>query len=1209
MVSHDNCSRHQGRGRHRSIILVAVAAWLWSTAALGGGTIIYVDDDAPKGGDGATWKAAFRFLQDALAFAADPAHKVGEIRVAAGEYRPDRDEMNPQGTGDRTRPFMLVSDVAVLGGFAGINGRDPDERDPTEYPSLLSGDLAGDDNPGFDNRDDNSVHVVLVAGAGAGTRLDGCTVLAGWSDGDESPNERGAGVLVDGGQLDVILSVFREHLAAEIGSAIHYMNGATGTVQECTFVGNDGKQGSGLGVQASTVNVVDCVFLENDASTNGAGAYVVEDGVLTVTDSLFSRNEGRGAAGVFVEHSALFLTRCHFTENETETGATAIFVLESSLNALDCTFSRNFTLLGTAGVMAWEDANCMLQGCLFVANQAEDNGVILSESTDAVITDCVFALNLATHNLGVMSTRFGSALFQGCLFVSNGAFGSAAGLLLGSDLDTVTDCVFMDNVAGEQGGALALNEVEATIINCAFIDNQAEIGAGVSIDPGAGFGGTPVLHNCFFQRNRALQLGGGLYLRRSNTTPSIVNCEFLENEAGVDGGALYNDERAEPTLINCTFASNTAGGLGGGIFNDDAEPFLSNCILWANSDPTGFNESSQIFGGSPNVNFSCIQGLTGGLGGDGNIGDDPAFVSLNLGNLRLLPGSPCLDSGNNNAVPGGVTEDLDGFDRFVDADGDGNFRVDMGAFEYDFRDCNRNELDDGVDIAAGTVNDCNENGIPDECDFANDDALDCNDNGVPDVCDIANGFSLDCNFNGVPDQCDILDGTGVDCNDNGLLDECDFYLDLTVDCNLNGVPDECDGDCNGNGFADDCDIADGVSFDCNDNGIPDECEEDCNGNGIADECELAGDCNDNGVLDICEDDCNRNGVADECDITGGTSNDFNDNGIPDECEEDCNGNGVPDFIDIDLGLSEDCNDNGIPDECDVADGTSSDFNENGIPDECETDCNANGLPDFIDIAFGISQDCDGNGIPDECEIDCNGNGLGDACDIEDATSLDCNGNGVPDECEEDCNRNGLPDECDVVSAFKAVSDQLSPFGFESPQELLIQDAPSAAGDVTLKFSASANLEQPERRVTIEINGTFVGQAFIDGAAHCPDEADQDQLVINVDLYNLIVDGGDALISAIPSNDVDVEACEQSFIIIAIDYLIDAISEDRNDNGVPDECEALGDLDGDGVVGSSDLVILLGAWGFCADCFDCPIDLDSDCIVGATDLLILLGNWS
>jgi hypothetical protein len=50
----------------------------------------------------------------------------------------------------------------------------------------------------------------------------------------------------------------------------------------------------------------------------------------------------------------------------------------------------------------------------------------------------------------------------------------------------------------------------------------------------------------------------------------------------------------------------------------------------------------------------------------------------------------------------------------------------------------------------------------------------------------------------------------------------------------------------------------------------------------------------------------------------------------------------------------------------------------------------------------------------------------------------------------------------------------------------------------------------------------------------------------------------------------------------------------------------GDLDGDGTVGVSDFLILLGSWG---PCVGCPADLDKDGVVGVLDFLILLSNWT
>ena len=55
---------------------------------------------------------------------------------------------------------------------------------------------------------------------------------------------------------------------------------------------------------------------------------------------------------------------------------------------------------------------------------------------------------------------------------------------------------------------------------------------------------------------------------------------------------------------------------------------------------------------------------------------------------------------------------------------------------------------------------------------------------------------------------------------------------------------------------------------------------------------------------------------------------------------------------------------------------------------------------------------------------------------------------------------------------------------------------------------------------------------------------------------------------------------------------------------------LGDLTGDCIVGAADLLLLLAAWGPCAEPCPpfCPADLNNDCVVGAADLLLLLANW-
>jgi hypothetical protein len=80
--------------------------------------------------------------------------------------------------------------------------------------------------------------------------------------------------------------------------------------------------------------------------------------------------------------------------------------------------------------------------------------------------------------------------------------------------------------------------------------------------------------------------------------------------------------------------------------------------------------------------------LTGGLGGVGNLGLDPLFVSPGTGDFHLGFGSPCRNSGSNAALPSDIA-DLDGDGNYVEAtplDLDllariQGFVVDMGAYE------------------------------------------------------------------------------------------------------------------------------------------------------------------------------------------------------------------------------------------------------------------------------------------------------------------------------------------------------------------------------------------------------------------------------------------------------------------------------------------------------------------------------------------------
>ncbi len=162
----------------------------------------------------------------------------------------------------------------------------------------------------------------------------------------------------------------------------------------------------------------------------------------------------------------------------------------------------------------------------------------------------------------------------------------------------------------------------------------------------------------------------------------MTNCTFSGNNA-LFGGGLANFG-GSPAAINCVFSGNTADQGGGGVYDDGGTTSVINSVMWGDSP-------DEIAGpGNPIAMFSVVQG---GFPGTGNIDTDPDFVDPVNADFRLSPGSPCIDAGDNTAVPVGIDTDLDGNPRFVDdpdtpdsGNGDPPI-VDMGAFEFQGTSC------------------------------------------------------------------------------------------------------------------------------------------------------------------------------------------------------------------------------------------------------------------------------------------------------------------------------------------------------------------------------------------------------------------------------------------------------------------------------------------------------------------------------------------
>ncbi len=355
---------------------------------------------------------------------------------------------------------------------------------------------------------------------------------------------------------------------------------------------------------------------------------------------------------------------------------------------------------------------------LTIINGSSTNGGALYVNGSAgvlpVISNCRFRNNYASGDGGaiyidmtvVMSSR---VVIRSCIFSSNNANnrGGAVGVRMSGDPPAygdaafeVDNCSFSENSA-LQGGAIGSSQDEMVISsnysvvkNSRFFSNTALQGGAISLGTVAYISVT----HCFFSYNTAIARGGAA---SSLTGSSFVNSIFFKNTAYVDGGAIWAScGDAVTSVVHCSFANNSALEQGGGIRIKGNMDLVSS-ILWGNhaGDKGQQVHFSDIYPHALNVDHSNIQGGLAGMFDPadpnvtasslgGNLNSDPVFALAE--DLHLMPGSPCIDAGNNAAVP------VDSFDLDNDSiileplpyDLDQKSRVldetvDMGAYEYD----------------------------------------------------------------------------------------------------------------------------------------------------------------------------------------------------------------------------------------------------------------------------------------------------------------------------------------------------------------------------------------------------------------------------------------------------------------------------------------------------------------------------------------------
>ncbi len=498
----------------------------------------------------------------------------------------------------------------------------------------------------------------------------------------------------------------------------------------------------------------------------------------------------------------------------------------------------------------------------------------------------------------------------------------------------------------------------------------------------------------------------------------------------------------------------------------------------------------------------------------------------------------------------------------------------------------------------------------------------------------------DCNGNGTDDAEDISAGASDDDNGNGVLDPADIAAGFDDD-NGNGIPDVCEPDCNGNGVPDDLDIALATSDDLYLNGIPDECEADCDGDSVSDynelQADLGLDVDRNAVLDACQD-CDGDDVSD-FDALAGAHNLWiasQSQGVLTEAHAS-SGAAVRSSIGGNLFAPAD-----LVVRADrhvlvsTADGRVAEFDPEGAF-----------LDDLVAAGSGGLTQAGGMLLRDDATL-LVANVAGDSILEYDAQTGAFLGafvapaagglNGPfglalgPDgDLYVTCSDNRVRRYDGATGAFIEIF--VSPpgnGGLSSPIGLLFKPdgnllVASYLTDSILEYDGQTGdflgrwdhgglssgfwgLVGPWDLCLGPDGNVYVTSQVGNAAVHLYETATGKFMR---SFYVLAAAGPLDTPSGLHFIPGDATDCNQNHLPDSCDITA-GTSTDSNRNGTPDECESiLGDLDNDGLVGVTDLLILLSAWGPCPNPCPptCQPDLNADCAVNVTDLLALLATWT
>ena len=249
-----------------------------------------------------------------------------------------------------------------------------------------------------------------------------------------------------------------------------------------------------------------------------------------------------------------------------------------------------------------------------------------------------------------------SPILRNLRITGNQATSGGAIYAINSASPAIYNCELSSNSGGDYGGAIYLEASNLVVEDCEFIDNYCG-GEDVNGRAGGIFASQSTLTctNTNFINNSSQAHAGAIYF--SYSSGDLDGCQFVGNSASGNVGAVYFYNSDHLNVLNCTFYGNSGTDAGALRFYHNVAivdvPVIVNTICW-NNEPSELTFSMDDMENEIIIAYCDIEGGEEGIVTndnvvvnwlDGNIDDDPLFISPEDNFVALQSDSPCINAG------------------------------------------------------------------------------------------------------------------------------------------------------------------------------------------------------------------------------------------------------------------------------------------------------------------------------------------------------------------------------------------------------------------------------------------------------------------------------------------------------------------------------------------------------------------------------------